>query len=60
MRQVVIARNINLSSNVPFPLHESNKMGNLDCWTELTAIDFSEGAGFIGAPEHDPQIYLAF
>jgi len=55
VRQVVNARHINLSSNVPFPLYESNKMGNLDCWTELKAIDFSEGAAFIGDPELDPQ-----
>jgi hypothetical protein len=30
-------------------------MGNFDCWTELTTIDFSEGAAFIGDPELDPQ-----
>ena len=30
-------------------------MGNLDCWTELTAIGFSEGAAFIGDQECDPQ-----
>jgi len=26
-------------------------MGNFDSWTGLTAIDFSEGAAFIGDPD---------
>ena len=55
VRQVVNARIIELSSAVPFPLYESSKMESEDCWTELTHIDFSEGASFIGDPELDPQ-----
>lgn len=55
VRQVVNARHIDLSINVPFPLYESNKMGNFDSWTDLTTIDFSEGAVFIGDTDLDPQ-----
>ena len=54
VRQVANARHIDLSINVPFPLYESNKMGNFDSWTNLTTIDFSEGAVFIGDPDLDP------